>query len=62
LHENRGGERFADLGGLEALKTFCNRALSRTALADCPGPFVRDMKRSYENAKAADRTVVTSGM
>lgn len=25
-----------------------------TALADCPGPFVRDMKRAYENAKAAE--------
>jgi ATPase family protein associated with various cellular activities (AAA) len=25
---HRGGERFADLGGLEALKTFCLRALS----------------------------------
>jgi hypothetical protein len=25
-----------------------------TAFADCPGPFVRDMKRAYENAKAAD--------
>ena len=25
-----------------------------TALADCPGPFVRDMKRSYDNAKAAE--------
>jgi hypothetical protein len=25
-----------------------------TAFADCPGPFVRDMKRAYENAKAAE--------
>lgn len=25
-----------------------------TALADCPGPFLRDVKRAYENAKAAD--------
>ena len=25
-----------------------------TAFADCPGPFVRDMKRSYDNAKAAE--------
>ncbi|MEJ0037503.1 MAG: hypothetical protein WDO68_15740 [Gammaproteobacteria bacterium] len=24
------------------------------AFADCPGPFVRDMKRAYENAKAAE--------
>ena len=28
--------------------------LTGTAFADCPGPFVRDMKRAYENAKAAD--------
>ncbi len=28
--------------------------IAGTALADCPGPFVRDMKRAYENAKAAD--------
>jgi hypothetical protein len=25
-----------------------------TAFADCPGPFLRDVKRAYENAKAAD--------
>jgi hypothetical protein len=25
-----------------------------TAFADCPGPFVRDMKRAYENAKTAE--------
>jgi hypothetical protein len=25
-----------------------------TAFADCPGPFLRDMKRAYDNAKAAD--------
>ena len=28
--------------------------LAGTAFADCPGPFARDMKRAYENAKAAD--------
>jgi hypothetical protein len=33
---HRGAERFADLGGLESLKAFCNRSLSRTVLADCP--------------------------
>jgi hypothetical protein len=25
-----------------------------TAFADCPGPFVRDMKRAYDNAKASE--------
>jgi hypothetical protein len=25
-----------------------------TAIADCPGPFLRDVKRAYDNAKAAD--------
>ena len=25
-----------------------------TAFADCPGPFLRDVKRAYENGKAAD--------
>lgn len=28
--------------------------IAGTAFADCPGPFVRDMKRAYENAKAAE--------
>jgi hypothetical protein len=32
----RGNERFEQLGGLDSLKTFCARALSRTALVDCP--------------------------
>ena len=27
LNLHRGGETFADLGGLEALKSFCSRAL-----------------------------------
>jgi hypothetical protein len=27
---------------------------TRSAFADCPGPFLRDMKRAYESAKKAD--------
>jgi ATP-dependent 26S proteasome regulatory subunit len=36
LSVHRGGETFADLGGLAALKTFCARALRRRE-----GPAVR---------------------
>ena len=33
---HRGGERFADLGGLEPLKAFCLRAMRKSVLAaDC---------------------------
>ena len=32
---HRGGERFNDLGGLEALKAFCRRALRHRADSDC---------------------------
>ncbi len=28
--------------------------IASQAFADCPGPFLRDVKRAYENAKAAD--------
>lgn len=34
LQLHRGGERFADLGGLEALKAFCVRAMRRQAHPD----------------------------
>lgn len=35
LRLDEGGERFDDLGGLEALKAFCLRALRRNATAHC---------------------------
>ena len=36
VQQHRGGECFQDLGGLDSLKAFCKRALTRAALADCP--------------------------
>ena len=35
---HRGGETFAELGGLETLKRFCTRALRPTAQPACPAP------------------------
>jgi hypothetical protein len=47
--------RFA-LVSLLYIATFATSALlvAGPAFADCPGPFLRDVKRSYENGKAAE--------
>ena len=55
---HRGGETFADLGGLEALKAFCTRALrpGRPRAASAPGASSCSGRRARARAPSARRS------
>ena len=50
---HRGGETFADLGGLDALKSFCLRALRQPVGRTAPGPGRAPARASRARARAS---------